>query len=322
MRYYTINFLDPKTRKVVKTYTSFPGNQTDLGALDIELDLLVKDQTAATLTGAFVAIYGVPITDIKQASNFNGYLVEVFAGMQKGLPLANPTQAGLLMSGLILQAYGNWIGVEQTLTLQIVGGPDGPGSPENPKNLVLTWRAGQNLASAITTTLQTAFPGCTVNCNLSPNLVLSHDETGYYQSLEQFGYIVRHLSVSLMGKDYPGVSIVLKEKVFTVYDGTSQAKPKEIVFTDLIGQPTWVAANTIQMAVVMRADISIGDYLTLPKTAITTTPASFSQERTNSIFQGTYIVNSVRHVGRFRQADAGSWVTVLTMNDTTKLKVT
>jgi hypothetical protein len=37
--------------------------------------------------------------------------------VKKGLPLANPAQAGVILEDTIFQGYGNWIGVEQYLDL-------------------------------------------------------------------------------------------------------------------------------------------------------------------------------------------------------------
>ena len=68
-----------------------------------------------------------------------GRQINVSAGMAQGLPLAT-VQAphyGLLCAGEITQAYSNWIGTDQNLTLLFVpsptnlpvtGGPD-PGVP-------------------------------------------------------------------------------------------------------------------------------------------------------------------------------------------------
>ena len=44
---------------------------------------------------------------------------------------------------------------------------------------------------------------------------------------------------------------------------TPQTKTVDIKFTDLIGQPTWVANNIIQTTVVMRGDVKIGDQITV-----------------------------------------------------------
>ena len=44
--------------------------------------------------------------------------------MAAGLPLANPAQSGVFVQGQVYQAYGNWIGENMSLTLEIV--PAGP----------------------------------------------------------------------------------------------------------------------------------------------------------------------------------------------------
>ena len=48
------------------------------------------------------------------------------------------------------------------------------------------------------------------------------------------------------------------------YDGTTSFTPKAINFFDLIGQPTWLNYAQIQIQVVMRGDIQVGDVVSLP----------------------------------------------------------
>ena len=306
MRYYAIK-LTNAAGQLSRVYTSFPNNQVDLNALDVELDVPVT--TFAEPAGsAYARVWGIPLQDLAQASNLNGMSIQVFGGMQAGLPLANPQQAGLLVAGTVLQAFGNWIGTDQTLDLVI-----GPaiGTNTKPLNLALNWKAGTPLGPALTQTLQAAFPGYTISSNIASTLVQDHDEVAIYHTVEQLATSVRGLTQALVGGAYAGVEIVLKEKAFTLYDGTSPKMPRQISFLDLIGQPTWLGPQQVSVTCVMRADIFVGDYVQLPKTRMTTTAQALSQTRDASVFQGTFQVFGVRHVGRFRQPDAASWVTVL-----------
>ena len=306
MRYYKIEIAAPGG-DVLRTYTSHPGGQVDLSALDVELDLPVATE-AQPVGGAYVRIWGIPLQQIAQAADLNGKTIRVYGGMQKGLPLANPAQAGLIASGSILQAFGSWIGAEQTLDIYL--GPP-TGTPDAPKNLVFNWLKGQPLQSAIQTMLKTAFPDSTMTGQLSGQLVLPHDEQGFYQGLDQFADYIRKKSIAILGAGAPGVDLVVRDKEVFVHDGSSQSAPRQIAFFDLIGQPTYREPGVISVTTVMRADIRVGDYVRLPPSVITNTAASASQFRDQAAFQGTYFVKRARAVGRLRQPDASNWISVL-----------
>lgn len=318
MRYYSITITTPGGALVrpaplaplglPATYTSLgPGGQTLTNALNVELDLSVVPY-ATPLSAGLVRVWGISLPEIAQASNLNGFEIKVYGGMAKGLPLANPAQAGLLVQGQVFQAFGNWIGTDQTLDLII---RPSTGEIDNPKNIILNWKAGTKLSEAIAVTLLTAFPDYQIDINISPRLVLSHDQVGYYQNVTQLAALIKNLSADIVGGSYTGVEVILSEKKFKVYDQTTPARPKLIAFQDMIGQPTWIAPGTIQVKCIMRADISVADYIKLPPVLVTTSAQSFSQYRSQSAFQGSFLVNEVRHVGNFRQRDAASWATVI-----------
>jgi hypothetical protein len=291
----------------VSTFTSLVNGLTIPGALNIELDIPVIE-FATPRGAAHLKVWGVGLKQIGQSSDLNGKDISITAGMAKGLPLANPAQAGLVMEGTIFQAYGNWEGTNQSLEFVLY---PKTGSPDDPMNLVINWKAGMPLATAIANTLQTAFPTYKQVIGINPNLVLPNDEPGYHQTLTQFAQYIKSISQNIIGGNYGGVSISVRNGVFYVFDGTTPTTPKEIAFTDLIGQPTWTSVATIQFACVMRADLQVDDYITLPQAQITTSAQSYSQYRNSLIFQGKFRVQSIRHVGNFRQADALSWLTIV-----------
>lgn len=307
MRYYSIQ-ISNSDGSSFRTYTSFANGKNIPGALNVYLDIPVVP-FHQPMGASLIRIWGISLQEIGQASDLNNKLVKVFGGFQKGLPLANPAQAGLLVQGMIFQAFGNWVGKEQTLDLIL---QPATGTIEAPKNIVLNWKKGSTLASTLAPTLSTAFPGFKQDIQISSKLVLPNDEPGFYQTLTQFAQYINGVSKNIIKDDtYQGVSILLKEDTVTVYDGTTQTTPRQIQFQDLIGQPTWIESPLIQFKTAMRADLDIGDFVLMPKNAIaTTTEASQSQYRSKSAFQGTFQLNQVRHVGDFRQGDAASWVTV------------
>ena len=324
MRYYKIVITDPvpasplgvpasTTPKVFRTYTSLRADgTTDVGALDIELDAPVTTfANPMGDTGAAIKIWGVSLEDRAASADFNGKTLQFFGGMAKGLPLAHPEQQGLLFQGKIYQAWGNSVGVNQTLDLLVIADT---GTTSSPANVVLNWQAGQNLSQAIENVLSTAFPGVTSSINISPNLILGYDVPGVYDTMAQFARYVKRASRAVIngpnGGVYPGVDILLRNGQFLVYDGTTQKTPKALSFLDLIGQPTFINPFQVQAMFVMRADIEVGDYVTLPPGLVTTAPQGQAYFKDKTTFQGTFKVLLARHVGHFRQPDAAAWVSV------------
>jgi hypothetical protein len=307
MRYYDIQITDPSSGKVLKSYTSYVNGATDPGALNVEMDIQVAPFDTP-VGGSFVRVWGIPLTDIGQAADLNFKNIAVSGGMQKGLPLANPAQSGLLISGGIQQAFGNWRDVDMTLDLILTTGfaPAGAAAV----NLTQNWKAGTPLSSAIKTTLATAFPSYTSDIVISSNLVLAHDEPGFYANLAQYAGYVREVSRSIVGGTYSGVRISVQKNKFIVRDGTTKTAPLQIAFNDLIGQVTWKSPNIVNFTCVMRADIHVDDYVKLPPGQITTTAQSLSQYRQGSVFTGVFQVNNVRHVGNFRAENGDYWVSV------------
>ena len=307
MRYYKIVLTNPETGNA-RTFTSLSPEGKNLpGALNVELDVPVVP-FATPYGAAFVHVDGVSLADIGQASDFNGSAISVYAGMTKGLPLANPAQAGLIAQGYVFQAYGNWIGTEQSLDLII---NPGTGTGADPKNIVFNWKKGTPFADAVTSTLTTAFPGYTVAVSVNPRLVLPADEVGYYATTGQFAAYLKSMTAAILGGGYAGVDVILTEKAFSVYDGSTISAPKAIAFPDMIGQPTWIDPLTVQVKLVMRADLGVGDFIKFPPAQVTNPGTTSPFVNAKSTFQGAFQVGAIRHVGNFRQPDAASWVTVV-----------
>lgn len=310
MRYYRIEIDGGPT------YTSFANGRNLPAALTVNFDIPVAPFASPMQNGAFIKVWGISLQDIAQAKDLTGKNIKVYGGFQKGLPLANPAQAGLLVQGYIFQSFGNAIGTEQSLDLIVMPGV-GPASGTNkrdPKNIVLNWKQGSSMADAVKNTLSVAYPGFTASININPKLVLLHDENGYYENVSQFAAYINATSKAIIGGDYQGVDILLTEKAFSVYDGSQTSggtSAKTVDFKDLIGQPTWIESPSIQFKCPMRADIKVGDKVTMPKTNVTNTAQAQSSLVNQKVsFQGTFQIASVRHVGDFRQPSGDSWATV------------
>lgn len=331
MRYYSIKITNPSNGQLIQppgfqgllgdqTYGSFVNGQSLPEAWDFTCDIPIID--AATSQGFGLAtVWGISNAEISQSNNLNGMNIAVYGGMMKGLPLANPAQSGLLVQGSILQCYGNNIGVDRTLdfvispVLATTDNPGGLGTLAKPKNIVLNWKAGQTLATALATTLSTAFPSVQQSIAISNNLVRASDDVSFFPTLEQLAQYCRRVSFDIVKTSgYAGVSIVPFNGTLAVYDGSAaQTQTTQIAFQDLIGQPTWLDGGVIQFKTVMRADLNLTSNkgIMLPQTQIINT----SQANSNIInqkltFQGGFDIISARHVGHFRQPSADAWVSI------------
>ncbi|MGH7101725.1 MAG: hypothetical protein ACREFJ_04960, partial [Acetobacteraceae bacterium] len=130
--------------------------------------------------GSTISVDGIDPNFLRQAHNFTGKAIILRAGMGPGLPLANPKQAGMIVQGKVYQAFGNWQGTQITGNFVVTGGEY---SFAKPGNLVLNWKAGTPLSTAITNTLQTAYPGVSIHTQIH-DVKLSHDEVGAYSTVQ------------------------------------------------------------------------------------------------------------------------------------------
>ena len=298
-------------------YTSHPNGPSsppDPGALQVEFDCFQLPQGLAE-ANSWVKIWGIPLSTIGSAANLNNRNISIKAGMGKGLPLANPQQAGQIVGGRIIQAFGNWIGTDMTLDLIMIPGfANATESPE-PRNAVVDWKENTPLKEALDQTLQTAYPGLKRDIQISDQLKLPNRETGFYGTLPQLAQYVFNISRKIIGPaNYPGVQIVPHGDTIYVRDGTQQSNVKQISFLDLIGQPTWIGVATIQATLVMRGDLKVFDIIKLPPGLLTTRSSSnspFSTLKQQTAFQGQFSIQKIRHVGNFKQPDGRAWSTII-----------
>ena len=254
-----------------------------------------------------IVVEGVDPVVLSNAQSFANQTIELRAGMGPGLPLANPAQAGLILQGEVFQVFGNWEGTEQNITFVTIPSPY---TISNPGNIVLNWTAGTSLATALTNTLQTAYPNATLRVNIS-NTVLSHTEVHACATLTQ-------LAQFLSGITTTDLTITANGSVITVADNIYKPAPKTLVFTDFVGQPMWLKPNQIQIRTVLRADIQVRDIIQMPQGFsnmpgfVQTTQQSMpSQINYTSAIKGQFYVFSIRHVGNLRQPNGNNWCTLI-----------
>lgn len=296
--------------------------KADLGAQQIEFLLPVSSFDEPAGQG-WLRIWGPTKDQISQASDFNNAPIQIFGGMQPGLPLASSAvldgQAGLLCAGQIYQSFGNWQGLTQTLEFMITA--DLGATQSEPANIQFLWKKGQPLGPVLRSCLQSAFPSIPVTVSIDSRLVVSQDEAVVFDTLQQLGLYITKVSQNILkttatGTPYQGVKIFRNGDGIAATDNSEvAANPIIIKAQDIIGQPTWLGANTIQFNTVLRADLTISSVVTLPLIAglqAVTNANSASNARIKNAFDGTWIINTIQHVGNSREPSAQSWISNFT----------
>lgn len=303
---------------VVRQWTSFPNGNFDPGALDIVFDLQVVP--ANTPSGATViSVHGVNIEDLYQPQNFKGGALSLYAGMSGGLPLsAAQPKPGLLINATVLGAFGNWQGTEQTLDLVIIPSVY---SEDNPGNIVFKWQPGQSFADAIKQTLQIAYPESAVSVFVNPALATDQPILSFHGTSTAFArFIHKHtFGNKNLGPNYPGVKIYFNGSQIIVTDYSKSTAPTvALKFTDLIGQPTWLEPPVLTINTILRSNIQVGNYITLPlgdtpgPGSVVTLPTISGTQFANKLnFSGTFVVTALRSVGHFRGTGSDDWITVI-----------
>ena len=287
--------------------------------LNVELDITVMANDISN-SGAYFRVWGIPLQQLGPNYPLIGQPVSISAGMSMGgLLLAKSSQRGLLASGIVWQAFGNAEGLSRTLDVIFnPGSIPSQGAGANPRpqvrNLVLQWTKGQPLQQALQQTLKVGFPDIPVgSMSLSSNLVAPQDQIGYYSNLQELALYLRRVSQDIVKTaNYPGVSIAINGGKLIVGDGsTPQQSNAKIAFEDLIGNVTWIGPNTVQFKCVMRADIHFNDVVILPQNAIVSYGANTQPEiNQQTLFQGAFTIQRIRHVGAYRSPTADAWVTI------------
>ena len=289
---------------IVKTWTSHPAGKYDAGAQNISFDMLVMPASAA-VGGSTLTIEGISLDDLKHGVDFTGLDFVLSAGFKKGLPLANPKHFGVIAAGNIFQSFANWEGTDMSLTFVIF-----PGGLNT--TLVLHWPANTELSVAIQNMLNIAYPGVPVNINIG-SFLQGHDEI-HADSLDSMAQFISALILN-QGSE---VLITLQNGVFNVSDSTYVPNVVGIYFEDLIGQPTWIEPQIMQVKLTMRADISVGSIIFMPtgmqsQPGLVSTLAAAIPGRINYVptFPGKFSVIGIRHIGNFRSSDGSQWATLV-----------
>lgn len=315
-RFYEVTLSPaPGSTGTGRTWTSYNGTITNPNnfipqALNVEFDMPILP-AATPGGGQTITIHGIALEDLNQSQQFAGMNITVKAGMGAGFPLVNPAQAGTIIVGSVLQSFGNWEGTEQSLDLVIYPSIY---TIDNPGNLTLNWTAGMPLSTALQQTLSTAYPHYPISMNISPALVNDSDQPDAATTLEELAQFVSDFTKKQFQNE---VVIMIQGGRITVNDSTYKPGPIQMVFTDFIGQPTWIEPLIMQVKTVMRADLQVGSIIQMPQGIQnapgfinTTGNAQPSTVKYQSAFKNSFTIVELRQIGNFRASDAGDWCTV------------
>ena len=325
MRFYDITITPPleePNRFNAFSFSSQSGFGSDnYSCLKVDLDIYQNAYHQYASNG-YVRVFGINLKDLGQIGNYNpvitsdgrkvqlcGIIIQV--GMSKGLPYANPRQRGIILQGSILQAFANWQGTEVTLDLVIV-----PGYVDSNalRNIPFVMKKDQELTIAVKQALKTAYPTTNINGSFSSGLVYTEDTQAQNFDLLTLSSQINQISKSIK-KDptYTGAIITSNSEGFFLTDSAiTTIATRQIDFTDVIGNLTWLGINTIQAKVVMRGDLNIGGYISFQSgIPVLNIVNNSSQYRNKIAFNGVFFITKLHHVGSSRQPDGNAWVTII-----------
>jgi hypothetical protein len=328
-RYYDLTLTKPSGAVATRTNgtpyrwgTNISGSY-DPSALNITFDC-VTTYMAQPTDASTITLEGISLEDVQQGSQFAGLNLSLSGGMTAGLPLANPAQKGVILKGTIWQSWANWVGTEQALTFVVRATPY---TITQPGNFSLSWKKGQALSSALAATFTSALPNLSQNISISSDLIASQDMPGHYPTLESFAAAIKKANA---GSADAGVDIWISQGTIFASDqsssSTSSSSTTTLNFQDLIGQPSWIGQNLIQITTVLRADIGVGSSVLFPKARnakgqlvtipgapgfVTSAQAALpSSLKYSTTMSGAFQIQAARHIGVSRSADGTQWASI------------
>lgn len=288
------------------------GSADNTAALDIAFDISVGP-LALAYVGSYVEVFGVSIQDVANIHKWQGGTLSLYGGFSAGFPLANPAQYGLLAKGYVLQAFGNWTGTHQSIIFILA-----PTASDN--QVVFHWAVGQKLSQAVTSAIKSSYPGITVVSNLTNDPVATTEDAHLCSSMYGLFSYIKSITYKLgLAKSIGGIQAKVSGVQVILYDSPMKSTVTTFDFDDFQGQPVnfgYGSSSTVQATLNLRADLSIAANFKFPSQVAAgysiTQPASPSPlAKNSSVMKGQFMINFLRHVGRFRDPQGLSWVTVV-----------
>ncbi|MDF7673944.1 hypothetical protein PT277_08030 [Acetobacteraceae bacterium ESL0709] len=312
--------------------TGNPYGRYDGGSLDIQFK--VDQVSLDNYTLASITIYGVDSDVLSQATSMEGRVVELRAGMGKGYPISNPALYGQILSGTVTMGAESWTGPDPSLTLYVkpftsesdketvdpnkkrISFTDDTKS-KIPKNaFIVNIKQGDVISNALINCVKPHFKDYKIyfESTLAIDLKADKDFMNYYEKLEDFVHDIGSKEGSLW-KYYTGLTLSAhtQDKFFIFSDGTSDKDPKQIQFSEMMGQPSWNdKEQAINFSCLMRADLHIGDKIKLPlfdelgkptDDTVQKIPATKNKSR----YSGVFYITAVHYYGWFRSKEGKDW---------------
>lgn len=324
MRYYDLSIIQPSaTKPQFSISTKLKNGGNNPSPLQVNWDIPVAPYNTP-VGGQAITVQGIGLfQDLSQTKQYAGGLLTLRGGMQQpGLPLANPNQAGIITVGYVFQVFANWAGTQMDLDFVVLPSPY---SMDSPGQIEFSCDKGGDVVASIINTLKLAYPQYKVVSTVPSSIISIRDLDGFYHTLEQFSADIQRLTNSL-SNGASQVLVTIQKGVVQIYQvggaqpvaGAIQADRSEVHldFKDLIGQPTWIRPNVVQVKCVTRADMQVGTTVYMPVT-LQNAPGNVqilatslpSSEKYESAFKGKFSVLELRHTGNSRGLDQDAWIT-------------
>jgi hypothetical protein len=305
MRYYDILITDKDGGEFARFGTS--------GGTGLHIEASFPITPGASPAGeATIKIFNVPLSMFSRASDFQGKSIYIRGGMDRGLPLANPEQRGLLLQGQIFFASGTREGKACYLSFTIFA----QNNPRTePKNLTISWYKGEPIDNAIKNTMTNAGYART-ETKISENTKAQRDTHACFSTIRQFSDWLKKLGIECHYKTAEN------NYVFTDKSQDSKSSPKEISIFDFLGQPTWLGPGLAAIKVVLRGDIQPDQYIEIKDPQLSQQAgivnAPITQENRLG-FKGVFDVVAVTHYMNYYDLAAENWCTVLQLATSEKV---
>jgi hypothetical protein len=275
------------------------------GSLHIELDAVL---TADFGSSSYVtlSIYGLPIKYQLSAKDMQEKYINIYGGHKPGLPLANPSQYGLIVKGAIFFSTGIREGNQNYITLSIYPSSFDFGYPSNTTIVV---KKGENAGAALKQSIAASGYGGNINVVVSQKNIAQSDMYGAYASFEQMCYdVYEKFKISIIFNSSTGSLDIFDDEIVR-----NPPKIKTIEIFDSIGQPTFTGIETATAKLSLRGDIFVGDTIKIVDKVLTrqTRDAFAVNTRSRLGFKGLFFVNSTTHTASYYSKDDASWSTTL-----------
>lgn len=317
MRRYELIIRSPEGKVMTgadgKPIGPFASKEAKNGAgLQITFDLPVI-ACDLNVAGGSVVLRGVPVTMLHSCVNYYQARIELYAGWQKGLPLVNPEQYGMILNGEVINAWANWQGTDQSLNFSV--NPSVVyGIGKEPVKIAVSGRKGERLDVVLMRALKAAFPAKKIITGIDTGLFLMEDLNAVeYKSMGELAWSLKRVD------GWSAIEVSVQPDRIIVFDRTYQGSAKTVAGTELIGQPTWIDQNTVSFKVPLRHDLAVSDIVSLPRAlttgdtgALTLNSAKARNKKfwDTPLFSGNFQLIAVRHLGDFRNQSADGWCTV------------